>query len=711
MIHPLDMLSHGDNCTLTLGKRQSDVDGLRYNIGTILTIGDHVMIEGNDLAQRAINTIRFLSADAVQKANSGHPGLPMGAATLAYTLWTRHLRFNPRNPNWPDRDRFILSGGHGSMLLYSLLYLTGYDLSLDQLKQFRQWGSLTPGHPEYGLTPGVEATTGPLGQGFGNGVGMAIAAAHLEAEFNRPGFPIINHFIYALVTDGDLMEGVASEAASLAGHLRLGRLVYLYDDNHISIDGSTDLAFTEDRCARFMAYGWHVQVVPDGNDVEAIDSAIQAAKADPRPSLIAIRTHIGYGLPTRQDSEKAHGEPPGVEELLGAKRKLDWPVEPDFYVPDDVLAFYRSIGKHGEQYESEWQARFSAYHQAFPRLGSELDRRLAGRLPEGWEDGLPVYPADAKGVATRNASGKALNALAARLPELIGGSADLAPSNKTWIEGSPDFQPATPGGRNFHFGVREHAMGAAVNGMALHGGVIPYGGTFLIFSDYMRPAIRLSALSGYPSIWVFTHDSIGVGEDGPTHQPIEQLAALRAMPNLVVIRPGDANESVEAWKVAIERREGPTALLFTRQNVPTLDRSIYAPASGLSKGAYVLADLGDQAPEIILMASGSEVGLIVEAGARLAAEGINVRLVSFPSWELFEMQPAEYRQQVLPRSIWARISVEAGVALGWSRWVGEGGETISIEEYGASAPYQTIYQHYGLTVEAIQERARRLLGK
>ncbi len=669
------------------------------------------MPEGNDLVERAINTIRFLSADAVQKANSGHPGLPMGAATMAFTLWTRHLHFNPQNPKWADRDRFILSGGHGSMLLYSLLYLTGYDLDLEQLKQFRQWGSQTPGHPEYGLTPGVEATTGPLGQGFGNGVGMAIAAAHLEAEFNRPGFPIVNHFIYGLVTDGDLMEGVASEAASLAGHLRLGRLIYLYDDNHISIDGSTDLAFTEDRCRRFMAYDWHVQAVPDGNDIEAIDAAIQAAKLDPRPSLIAVRTHIGYGLPTRQDTEKAHGEAPGEEELLGAKRKLNWPLEPDFYVPDDVLAYYRNIGARGAQYESEWLARLTTYQQAFPQLGRELDRRLTGKLPDGWAEGLPAYPADPKGTATRNASGKALNALAARLPELIGGSADLAPSNKTWIDGSLDFQPGTPQGRNFHFGVREHAMGATVNGMSLHGGVIPYGGTFLIFSDYMRPAIRLSALSPYPSIWVFTHDSIGVGEDGPTHQPIEHLAALRAIPNLVVIRPGDANETVEAWKVAIERRDGPIALMFTRQNVPTLDRNIFAPASGLHKGAYILADLGDQSPEVILMASGSEVGLIVEAGSRLAAEGINVRLVSFPSWELFEMQPNEYQEQVLPPGVSARLSIEAGVAQGWKRWVGDRGVSISIERYGASAPYQTIYQHYGLTVEAIQNEVRQLLGK
>jgi transketolase len=662
-----------------------------------------------NLQERAINTIRFLSADAVQKANSGHPGLPMGTAAAAYTLFTRHLRFNPRNPHWPGRDRFILSGGHGSMLLYSLLYLTGYDLPMEELENFRQWHSRTPGHPEYGLTPGVEATTGPLGQGFGNGVGMAIAATHLAARFNQPDFEMIDHFIYAIVTDGDLMEGVASEAASLAGHLRLGRLVYLYDDNRITIDGSTELAFTEDRAKRFEAYGWHVQKELDGNDVEAVDQAIQQAKGDPRPSLIVIRTHIGYGLPNKQDTEKAHGEPPGDEELDAAKQNLGWPLEPRFYIPDDVLAFFRQSEARGEQWENEWRDRLEAYRKKYPDLGAELERRLTGELPSGWDQDLPFFSADPKGIATRVTSGKVLNFFAARLPELMGGSADLAPSNKTWIDGSPSFQPETPEGRNLHFGVREHAMGAAVNGMGLHGGVIPYGGTFLIFSDYMRPAVRLSALSEYPSIWVYTHDSIGLGEDGPTHQPIEHLATLRAIPNMVVIRPADANEVVEAWRTAIARRDGPTALVLTRQNVPTLDRSVYTPARGLERGAYVLADLGGSQPEIILMATGSELSLIVEAGQKLSDQGTYVRLVSFPSWELFKSQDQDYKDSVLLPQVKARLAVEAGVAQGWHYWVGDRGDVISLGHFGASAPYKMIYQQFGLTVENVIERAKALL--
>jgi transketolase len=642
-----------------------------------------------DLETRAVNTIRFLAADAVQKANSGHPGLPMGAAALAYTLWTRHLKFNPRNPNWPGRDRFILSGGHGSALLYALLYLTGYDLPLEQLMNFRQWGSLTPGHPEYGLTPGVEVTTGPLGQGFANGVGMAIAEEHLAADFNRPKFEVVNHYIYAIVTDGDLMEGVSSEAASLAGHLGLGKIIYLYDDNHISIDGSTDLAFTEDRAARFKAYGWHVQKVPDGNDVAAVDKAIVRAKRDPRPSLILCRTHIGFGLPTRQDTAKAHGEAPGQEELDGAKKNLGWPLEPKFYVPDDVLELFRKAISKGKRAEALWRKQLRAYLVEFPQLDTELERRLMGELPENWDADLPVFPADAKGMATRSASGRIINVLAARIPELLGGSADLTPSNDTWIKDSVDFQKLTPDGRNFHFGVREHGMGAIINGMAVHGGVIPYGGTFLIFSDYMRPAVRLSALSRYPSIWVYTHDSIGLGEDGPTHQPVEHLAALRAIPNLVVIRPADANEVTEAWKVAVSRRNGPTALILSRQALPVLDRSIFGPAVDLHRGAYVLADMGETLPELILMASGSEVSLITEAGVRLASEGVNVRLVSFPSWELFESQDEAYRNQVLPPEIKSRLSVEAAVSQGWERWVGDLGGCISVERFGASAPYKS----------------------
>jgi transketolase len=669
------------------------------------------MSVSKDLENRAINAIRFLAVDAVQKANSGHPGLPMGAAAMAYTLWMRHLRFNPRNPNWPGRDRFILSGGHGSALLYALLYLTGYDLPLEQLMNFRQWGSLTPGHPEYGLTPGVEVTTGPLGQGFANGVGMAIAATHLAAEFNRPGFDMINHFIYAIVTDGDLMEGISSEAGSLAGHLGLGKIIYLYDDNHISIDGSTNLAFTEDRTSRFESYGWHVQKVTDGNDTAAVDQAISQAKKDPRPSLIACRTHIGYGLPTRQDTEKAHGEAPGQEELDGAKRNLGWPLEPKFFVPDDVLAFYRKAVEQGEKHERLWFQQLEKYRGEYPQLASELERRLKGVLPKDWQKDLPVFPADPKGLATRAASGKVINALAPNLPELIGGSADLTPSNNTWIKDSSDFQKKTPEGRNFHFGVREHAMAGEINGMAVHGGVIPFGGTFLIFSDYMRPAIRLSALSHYPSIWIYTHDSIGLGEDGPTHQPVEQLASLRAMPNLVVIRPADANEVTEAWKVAISRRHGPTALILTRQAIPVLDRAIYAPATGLQKGAYVLADLGDAEPELILVASGSEVSLITSAGERLASEGINVRLVSFPCWELFAEQDEDYRMQVLPPKIKNRLAVEAAVAQGWERWVGESGDIICVERYGASAPYKTIFEHYGLTVENVIQHAYELINK
>ena len=623
------------------------------------------MQETKELQELAINSIRFLAADGVQQANSGHPGLPMGTAPMAYTLWTRYLRHNPTNPTWANRDRFILSGGHGSMLLYSLLYLTGYDLPLAELKRFRQWGSLTPGHPEYGLTPGVETTTGPLGQGLSNGVGMAIAEAHLAKVYNRPGYEIIDHYTYAIVTDGDLMEGVASEAASLAGHLRLGKLIYLYDDNQISIEGSTDFAFTEDRGKRFDAYGWHVQKVDDGLDVKAIDQAIQAAKLDPRPSIIMVRNIIGYGLPTRQGTAKAHGEPPGDKELNAAKDNLGWPQEPRFYVPDEALALFRQAVAQGAQQEKAWQQKFEAYRAAYPELAAELERRLAGKLPDGWAVDLPEFPADAKGMASRASSGKVLNAIAAKIPDLVGGSADLAPSTNTWMTNSPAFAPDCHEGRNIHFGVREHGMGSVVNGMAYHGGIIPFGATFMVFSDYMRPPVRLAALSHLGSIWVFTHDSIGVGEDGPTHQPIEQMAALRAIPNLVALRPADANEVREAWKLAIENRHRSTALVLTRQNLPTLDRAVYAPAEGLRQGAYVLADLGEGEPQVILMASGSEVGLIVEAGQRLAAKGVPVRLVSFPSWELFGEQDSAYQDAVLPPDITARLAVEAGISMGW----------------------------------------------
>ncbi|HPH98162.1 MAG TPA: transketolase [Anaerolineaceae bacterium] len=665
----------------------------------------------SELETKAINTLRFLSADAVQKANSGHPGLPMGAAAMAFTIWTRHLHHNPANPGWFNRDRFILSGGHGSMLLYSLLHLTGYAVSLDEIKSFRQWGSITPGHPEAGMTPGVETTTGPLGQGLSNGVGMAIAEAHLAARYNREGHNVVDHTTYAIVTDGDLMEGVASEAASLAGHLKLGKLIYLYDDNRISIDGSTDLSFTENRGARFEAYGWQVIRVPDGNNVEAIDQAIKAAKKDPRPSLIMCRTHIGYGLPTRQDTSKAHGEPPGDEELDGAKRKLGWPVEPRFYIPEDVKAFFEEALQKGQAEEAAWNKDMQAYREAYPELAAELERRMAGELPADWDKVLPVFPADPKGLATRAASGKVINAIAQVLPELIGGSADLRPSNNTWIDGSKAFQADCHEGRNFHFGVREHGMGAIVNGMAFHGGVIPFCATFLVFSDYNRPTIRVSALSHLGSIWVFTHDSIGLGEDGPTHQPVEHLTALRIIPNLVVLRPADANETVEAWKIAVERRHGPTLLALSRQNLPTLDRSEYQSAAGTRQGAYVLADLGSRAPEIILMASGSEVDVILQAGKALVEEGVSVRLVSFPSWELFAAQPEAYRTEVMPPSIKARVAVEAGMTLGWERWVGENGAVIGMHSFGASAPAKILYEKFGITPAAVIDAAHQQLKK
>ena len=652
-----------------------------------------------EFQNKAINTLRFLSADGVQKANSGHPGLPMGAAAMAFTIWTRHLRHSPRNPKWMGRDRFILSGGHGSMLLYSLLHLTGYDLSLEDLQSFRQWGSKTPGHPEYGWTPGVEVTTGPLGAGLSTGVGMAIAGAHLAATFNKPGHELIDSYIYAIVTDGDLMEGVASEAASLAGHLSLGKLIYLYDDNKISIDGSTDLSFTEDRAKRFEAYGWHIQRVEDGNDVEAIDSAIKAAKTDPRPSLILCRTIIGFGAPNRQGTQKAHGEPLGDEELNAAKDNLGWPKEPRFLIPDDVLEFYRKAVDRGRELEADWKMRREAYARLFPDLGAEFNRRiLMNKLPEGWESALPTFPADPKGMATRAASGKVINALAAKLPELIGGSADLAPSNNTKIDGSPAFQKDSPAGRNFHFGVREHGMGSVLNGMAIFGGVIPYGATFLVFADYMRASVRLAALSHYPTIFIFTHDSVGLGEDGPTHQPVEHLASLRIIPNLVVLRPADANETAQAWKTAIARRDGPTVLALTRQNVPTMD----GPAL-VEKGAYVLKDFGT--PEIILMASGSEVGLVMDAAQKLADEGKGVRVVSFPSWELFEKQDEAYRESVLPKSIQKRLAVEAGSSIGWERYAKS---VIGIDRFGASAPAKTIFEKLGFTVENVVAKAKEL---
>jgi transketolase len=583
-----------------------------------------------------------------------------------------------------------------------LLHLTGYDVGLDQIKNFRQWESITPGHPEYGLTPGVETTTGPHGQGFATGVGMAIAQAHLAATFNKPGHELIQSYIYGIVTDGDLMEGISSEAASMAGHLSLGRLIYLYDDNHISIDGSTDLAFTENRNARFEAYGWHVQTVEDGNDVEAVDQAIQNAKKDPRPSLISVRTVIGFGAPQKQGTAKAHGEPLGKEELNAAKENLGWPTEPRFHIPDDVLEFYRKAVERGRELEFDWKMKFDAYKNLHPKLGAELARRLAGKLPDDWDADLPTFPADEKGMATRKSSGKVLDALSEKMPELLGGSADLTPSNNTKFDEADDFQKENPSSRYLHFGVREHAMGAALNGMNVFGGIIAYGGTFLIFSDYMKPAIRIAALSHIPSIFVFTHDSIGLGEDGPTHQPVEHLMALRATPNLVVIRPADANEVCEAWKVAISRRDGPTALALTRQTVPTL---AIGPFVKLSRGAYVMKDFGEN-PQLILMASGSEVNLIYSAAQRLFAEGIETRVVSFPSWELFEKQDDAYKESVLPQKIQVRLAVEAGASLGWERYAKF---IIGIDHYGASAPGEIVLEKFGFTVENVVAKAQELV--
>lgn len=663
-----------------------------------------------ELEQRAIKTIRFLSADGVQTANSGHPGLPMGTATMAYTIWTKHLRHNPKNPNWINRDRFILSGGHGSMLLYSLLHLTGYQVSLDDLRNFRQLGSITPGHPEVGVTPGVETTTGPLGQGFANGVGFAIAESHLAVKYNLPDQEkLVDHFVYAIVTDGDLMEGVASEAASLAGHLKLGKLIYLYDDNRISIDGSTDLAFTEDRAKRFEAYGWQVLHVENGNDVEQINQAIIQAKQDQRASIIICRTRIGYGLPTMENTADAHGKPPGEEELKNAKENAGWPVEPKFFIPDDVLQLFRRSIEVGEKLENEWNGLIEVYKREGKSQTEEFLRRMNGLLPIQWEDELPNFIADSKGMGSRVASGKVINALATKLPELVGGSADLTPSNNTWINGDSDFQSDNPGGRYFHFGVREHAMGAILNGIALHGGFIPYGASFLVFSDYVRPAIRLSALSHIPVKWIFTHDSIGVGEDGPTHQPVEHLASLRSIPGLVDIRPADANEVSYAWKVAIQTKNKPVLLALSRQNLPTLDREYFNSAQGLEKGAYVLKDYGSENPDLILMASGSEVSLAIKVADLLVQEGKNVRLVSMPSWHLFEIQDKTYKDSVLPPTIQARIAIEAGSTFGWEKWVGDKGQIIGLNRFGESGKFEDIYPHLGFTKERILQIALEIL--
>ncbi len=658
--------------------------------------------------EKALNTIRFLSADGVQKANSGHTGLPMGTAALAYTLFMRHMTFNPADPTWSNRDRFVLSGGHGSMLLYSMLHLTGYDVSLEDLKQFRQWGSITPGHPEWGHTPGVETTTGPLGQGFATGVGMAIAERHLAAVFNKPGHEIVDHHVFGIVTDGDLMEGISSEAASLAGHLKLGKLIYLYDDNQITIEGSTKLTFTEDVAKRFEAYGWHVQRVADGNDVDAIDAAVAEAKKDPRPSLILCRTIIGYGLPTKANTSGIHGSPAGKEELAKAKENVGWPVEPMFYVPEEILEHFRSRLDAGKKSVAKWLKAFESYKTAFPQLAAEYERRLDGKLPKGWEKSLPVFPASEKGLASREASGKVINAISAVLPELFGGSADLASSVKTWMDKVAAFSPETPEGRNVHFGVREIAMGAIGNGLLVHGGIIPYVATFLVFSDYARGSLRVASLSKMGVVWVLTHDSIAVGEDGPTHQPIEHVMSLRIIPELVVLRPGDANEVTESWKFAIEHRDRPVALILSRQNMPTFDRTVCNPAKTTAKGAYILYETEHGIPDIILMATGSELSLAYEAGKKLEKQGRKVRVVSFPSWELFEKQSKKYQNSVLPSEVKRRISIEAGVTTGWQKYVGSEGLAIGIDEFGKCGPGEIVLEKFGFTVENVVKTARKL---
>ncbi|HYE57523.1 MAG TPA: transketolase [Rhodothermales bacterium] len=659
------------------------------------------------LDQLSINTIRFLSADAVQRANSGHPGLPMGAAPMAYVLWTRHLKHDPADPLWFDRDRFVLSAGHGSMLLYSLLHLTGYDVSTEELKNFRQLGSKTPGHPEVHHTPGVETTTGPLGQGFANGVGMAIAERHLAAVFNTAEHRLVDHFTYAIVSDGDLMEGISHEAASLAGHLRLGKLIYLYDDNHISIDGSTDLAFTEDVLTRFEAYGWHTQRVNDGNDLEAIDRAIEAAKAETeRPSLIAVRTIIGYGAPNRQGSAKAHGEPLGEAELQAAKENLGWTYAP-FKVPKEVRDHFKASTQRGREAHRAWEKLLKAYCKAEPALAQRFEDGLAYRLGDGWQKALPVFkPGDS--TATRVASGKALGAIADYAPWLVGGSADLTPSNKTDVKGRSDFQASTPDGRYFRFGVREHGMASAMNGIALHGGLRPYGGTFLIFLDYLRPALRLSALMRMPVVYVFTHDSIGLGEDGPTHQPIGQLMSLRAVPGLTTIRPADPAETVEAWRLTMEITDRPVALALSRQDLPVLGGRGRGDAKGVRKGAYVLVEEQGNL-DLILIGTGSEVQVCVEAGARLSKSGVGVRVVSMPSWDLFDAQPRSYRERVLPPSCRARVAVEAGWPHGWERYVGLDGGVVGMETYGASGRYEDLFEHFGFTAANVVKVARGVL--
>ncbi len=666
-----------------------------------------------ELDQLCINTIRALAIDAVQNANSGHPGLPLGAAPMAYVLWTKFMRYNPHNPRWENRDRFLLSAGHGCMLLYSLLHLTGYDLSLDEIKNFRQWGSKTPGHPENVLTPGVEITTGPLGQGFANGVGMAMGAAHLASRFNQKEFSLIDHYIYAIVSDGDLMEGVAAEAASLAGHLKLGKLIYLYDDNRVTIEGFTDLAFSEDVPRRFESYGWHTSTVEDGNDLAEIEAAIRDAQSiGDRPSLISVKTVIGYGMPTA-GTRKAHSDPPGEEAVRETKRHLGWPEDKQFYVPADALTHFRKAIDRGEKYENDWNELVSDYEKKHADLGKQWRETMSGDLPADWESHLPGFD-DAEAMATRVASGKVINALAPHLPMLIGGSADLGVSNNTDIKDGGDFAAGHYDGRIIHFGVREHAMGATLTGMALNGGLIPYGGTFMTFSDYMRPSIRLACLSEVQVIYVFTHDSVGLGEDGPTHQSVEHLAALRAIPHLFVVRPADVHEVREAWRLAILRRNSPTALALTRQKVPLIDRTKFASAEGLRRGAYVLADATGEdgksgSPQMILIATGSEVSLALAAREQLQADGIATRVVSMPCVDLFEEQAREYRDEVLPPAVTARVAIEAGVRQGWDRYAGPQGDVICLDRFGASAPGDVALKNLGFNVDNVLKRARALL--
>ena len=663
-----------------------------------------------DVDTTAINTLRFLAVDMVEKANSGHPGAPMGQAAMAYSLWTRHLRFSPGTPGWPNRDRFVLSCGHASALIYSLLHLGGFDVPLSALQEFRQLESITPGHPEYGLTPGVETTTGPLGQGLANGVGMAMAEEMLAAYFNRDGFELLDYNIWVFASDGDLMEGIASEASSLAGHLGLGKLIVAWDDNRISIDGETSLTFSEDVCQRYEAYGWHVQRVEDGNDLEALDTAYDAARSESaRPSLIAVRTHIGFGSPNKQDTSASHGAPLGAEEVAATKKALSWPLEPSFHIPNEALEVFRRAADDGAQEEMAWRETFSRYAEDYPELAGEFLDRLDRKLPSEWTEHLPVFDIGDGPLATRKASGKVLNALCESIPYLVGGSADLAGSNNTYLQRLSDFSAEDAGGRNIHFGVREHAMGAILNGLALSGMLIPYGGTFLIFSDYMRPAIRLAALMGLPVKYVFTHDSVFVGEDGPTHQPISQLLSLRALPGLTLIRPADANETAAAWKVALERQDGPTALALSRQSLPVIEQAPERAIEGVSRGAYVVADPTEGDPHLVLIASGSEVSLALDASALLADQGIAVRVVSLPSWDLFDAQDRDYQESVLPPAITKRLAIEAGTTLGWDRYVGGEGDVVGIDGFGASAPHQAVAEHFGLTPEAVAQRAKALL--